>query len=74
MASASSAASRGRQHSVGLNLLRDFKLGVPIELPDGTVLQPSDYVEQPTQRKLAILSDMRGFKEPAVAEKVADRL
>jgi len=63
-----------KQHSVGLNLLRDFKLGVPIELPDGTVLQPSDYVEQPTQRKLAILSDMRGFKEPAVAEKVADRL
>jgi ribonuclease Z len=59
-----------KKHSIRLTQLKSFKLGVPIELPDGTVLEPSQYVGKATSRKLAILSDMRALKEPAVAEAV----
>ena len=42
--------------------VRELKEGQPLELPDGTVLQPEDFVAAPTQRKLALLSDMQGLK------------
>ena len=40
-----------------LSRMRELKAGTPIELPDGSVLDPSDFVKPSTQRKLAILSD-----------------
>lgn len=41
-------------------VLKELKAGTPVELPDGSTLDPADYVAASTQRKLAILSDMRG--------------
>ena len=41
--------------------MRNLKAGEPIELPDGSVLRPEDYVGPSTQRRVALLSDMRGI-------------
>ena len=49
------------KHELPFALLRSFKQGQPIELPDGTTLRPEDHMDPPTQRKLVILSDMSGF-------------
>ena len=57
-----------KAQDVPLSALRDFKRGVPIPMPDGSYLQPEDYVAPSTQRKLALLSDMRQLKVPASAE------
>jgi len=48
--------------------LKKVKQGIPLELPDGSVLQPSDFLGPPTQRKIAILSDMRRLMDPTIAE------
>ena len=48
-----------REHGVDRRVVATIKAGIPLELPNGTFLQPSDYVQPSTQRKLAILSDMR---------------
>ena len=56
-----------RQHNIPLETLREFKTGSPIALPDGTTLHPADHMDQPTQRKFAILSDCRGAKGAAEA-------
>lgn len=50
------------KHGVPLSKLRELKSGSPVTLPDGTVLEPADYVAASTQRKVCILSDMRGAK------------
>jgi ribonuclease Z len=54
-----------QEHDIHPKVLRQFKDGQPIELPDGTVLRPEDYVSTPTSRKIAVLSDMRGFNPSA---------
>lgn len=51
-----------REQGVPLSKLKDLKAGQPLTLPDGTVLEPAEYVAASTQRKLCILSDMRGAK------------
>lgn len=45
---------------VHVSAMRELKDGKPLTLPDGSVLDPADFVSPMTQRKLAILSDMRG--------------
>lgn len=56
------------QHGINKRMLKSFKLGIPIDLPDGTQLVPEDFMAPATQRKIAILSDMRAPKENAVFE------
>jgi len=54
-----------QQHGISprtRNLLKNFKLGVPIQLPDGSVLKPEDYMDKGTSRKLVILSDTRELR------------
>ena len=48
-----------REHGIDRKAVASIKAGTPLQLPDGSFLQPSDYVQPSTQRKLAILSDMR---------------
>ena len=38
-------------------LLGNFKLGTPIELPTGELLQPSDFMDPPTSRRIGQLCD-----------------
>ena len=49
-------------HGLPLKDLKILKAGQPLPLPDGTALEPADYVGPSTQRRLAILSDMRDAK------------
>ena len=48
------------------SVLKTFKQGQPIELPDGSVLRPEEHMERPTARKIAILSDSRDSSAAAV--------
>ena len=52
------------QHRVEPRRIRDLKEGRPVELPDGAVLDPADYVGASTQRKFVVLSDMSATKRP----------
>jgi ribonuclease Z len=47
------------QHGIPRSVLRSFKMGTPIPLPDGSELKPADFVDKGTSRKLVILSDTR---------------
>ena len=45
-------------HGIGFDRLRAFKHArVPIELPNGELLLPDEYIEPSTHRKLVLLSD-----------------
>ena len=44
-------------HGVEKRLLGKFKLGTPIELPTGELLQPSDFMDPPTSRRIGQLCD-----------------
>ena len=44
-------------HGVEKRLLGNFKLGTPIELPTGELLQPSDFMDPPTSRRIGQLCD-----------------
>ena len=57
---------------VSLRAMRDLKSGVAITLPDGTVLDPADYVDAATQRKLCLLPPSEPPAEPgALLDRVA---
>jgi len=62
-----------KEQGANLALLRTLKEGSPITLPDGRVLHPDEFVGPPTQRKLAILSDMRGPKNQTLFDAAVSR-
>ena len=58
---------------VHLRNLKRLKDGESLKLPDGTVLNPSDFMGSSTSRKLCILSDMRGAKvNSTLYDEIAD--
>ncbi len=57
-----------KAQKVFMGEVKKIKAGIPLTLPDGTVLDPSDFIGPKTQRKIAILSDMSGPMGPEAAE------
>ena len=64
---------RRRRVCTCVNTLKRLKDGESLKLPDGTVLNPSDFMGSSTSRKLCILSDMRGAKvNSTLYDEIAD--